>query len=163
MADGLINKGTVFEMCVTPQPADLTQIQFAALTYVPVCCVTEVPPVGSESEIVSAFCIDGTEKVAVGASTGAELEVSAMYEADCIGQDTIRVAAMAESSTSYAFRVVRPDGRPAPAGQTPTTIYFRAMMTGYTFGGDDVNAMIADTYNLKITQKPFFIKPTPIT
>ena len=158
MAVGLINKETKVQICTTAQNSDLTQSAFEALTYVDICCVTEVPQIGAESEIVTQFCISGEENTAVGASSGSEFEVTVLYKSACAGQDTLRNAA--GSQDAFAMRVVRPDG--VAGVTTPTTIYTRGMITSKMFGSGDINTMIADVYGVKITQPPIFIKPAPV-
>ena len=158
MGVGLINKGTTVQICVTPQNTDLLQAAFAALTYVDICCLTEVPTVGEEAEIVTQFCISGDEQTAVGASAGSEFDLSMLYKSACIGQDTLRNGAVTQDA--WAIRIVRPDG--VVGVTTPTTIYTRAMITSKMFGSGDINEMIADVYSAKITQKPIFVKPAPV-
>ena len=157
MAQGLINKGTGVQICATPQNATLDAAAFAALTYIDICCLTEMPTVGEEAEVASEFCIDGTEQTAVGASTGSEFDLSVFYKSDCVGQDELRDAAGTQDS--YAIRIVRPD---ATVTTTATTIYVRAQITSKMFGSGGVNDFIADVYGAKITQSPIFVKPAAV-
>jgi hypothetical protein len=158
MAAGTTNKGTAVQICVTPQPADLNAAAFAALTYVDVCCATEVPTVGSESEIISEFCISGVEKTAIGASTGATFDISVFAEMNCVGQDILRQAY--GTQTVYAMRIVRPDG--VPGVTTASAIYTRVMVSSAMFGGGGINDMVSDVYTAKITQEPIFVKPAAV-
>lgn len=158
MAVGLINKGAKVSVCVTPQTTqDLTPTAYAALAYIEICCPTEIPEISEEANMLSQFCISGIEKTAVGTQTGAEFDISFMYEAGCVGQDVLREAAGTQNS--YAFKIERADGS---ATQTPTTIFLQAMVGGWTYGGGGPDDFVSDVASLKISQKPILVKPTAI-
>lgn len=158
MAVGLINKGAKISVCITPQATqDLTAITFAALSYVEICCPTEIPEISEEANMLSQFCISGIEKTAVGTQTGSEFDIAFMYEAGCTGQDTLRGAAGTQNS--YAFKIERADGK---ATQTPTIIFLQAMVGGWAYGGGAPDDFVSDTASLKISQKPIMVKPVPI-
>lgn len=158
MAVGLINKGAKISVCVTPQATqDLTPVAYAGLTYIEICCPTEIPEISEEANMLSQFCISGIEKTAVGTQTGAEFDISFLYEDDCVGQDTLRAAAGTQNS--YAFKIERADGSPS---QTPSIIYLQAMVGGWTYGGGAPDDFVSDVASLKISQKPILVKPTPI-
>lgn len=162
--NGIINKGSTLAICATPQNEDLTEAQFAALAWVDICCPTELPTFMQESEIVSEFCISGEEITAVGASTGAETELTVFYMADCVGQDHLRTAFAANqnSTVAYAVRKQLPDG--VTGESTATTVYSRILVTSRSVAGNGggVNDLVTDTYGWKIVQPPILVKPTTI-
>lgn len=158
MAVGLINKGSKVSICITPQTSqDLSAVAYAALTYIEVCCPTEIPEIAEEANMLSQFCISGVEKTAVGTQAGAEFDISFLYEPTCTGQDTLRGAVGTQNS--YALKIERADGS---ASQTPSIIYLQAMVGGWTHGGGAPDDFVSDVASLKISQKPILVKPTPI-
>lgn len=159
MAEAHLIKGMKLEVCVTPQPDTLTQTEFEALTYVPVCCPQTAPSFSEEAEIVEEFCISGEAVVGVGAASGAETELVVFYQADCTGQDTVRNAF--GGSTILAFRKVYADS-PNPATTTNTTVYARAMVTSRGDNEGSVNEFITNSFTLKLVQPPILVKPEAI-
>ena len=159
MAKGTLVKGMTVEVCVTPQPNDLTQLEFEALGYIEVCCPQNAPSFSEEAEIVEEFCISGEAVVGVGAASGSESEMTVFYNADCVGQDIIRNAF--GGSTILAFRKVYNDS-PNPATTTNTTIYARAMISSWAESGDSANDFITNSFTLKLVQPPILVKPTAI-
>lgn len=158
MAVGLTNKGAKVSVCVTPQTTqDLTETAFAALAYVEACCATSVPAIEEAANSLSQFCISGEENTASGTQTGSEFALEFLYKAACPGQDALR--ANKGTQNSLAIKIERADGS---ATQTPTTIYMQVIVVGWIFGGGAPDDFVSDTANLKISQAPIFVKPTPI-
>lgn len=148
---------TKLQICITPQTADLTAVQFAALTYIDICCLSEVPELGTETEFLSEHCIDGTELTGIGAKTGMETEVSFFYTAGCEGQKFLRDNG--GKNTSYAVRLTYND---ATATTTPTIIYAQVKIGGYVYGSADKDSFIPHTSSWKISQDPILFAPTTI-
>src|SRR5690606_39147449 len=159
MAEGHLVKGSTVWISLTPENEDLTQSEFEAIAWVPVCCPATSPSFSEEAEIVSEHCISGEEVSAVGASTGAETELSVFYQHDCEGQDIVRNAF--GGSSAYAMMKDYGDS-PNPSTTTSTVIYTRVLVTGWTDGGEGVNDFITHDFNLKIVQPPILVKPEPI-
>lgn len=159
MASGTLIKGTQLHVCAVPQNSDLSVPQFAALTWVLVCCPNTSPSFSEEAEIVSEFCISGEEVSAVGAATGAETEVSVFYQAACQGQDILRNNF--GGTNALAFRKTYADS-PNPTTTTNTVIYTRALITSWGDNDGSVNEFITNTYGLKLVQKPILVKPAAI-
>ena len=163
MANGLIYLGATIGICTTPQNADLTQVEFAALTYAEICCPTEIPEVMEEAEIISEFCISGEEQTARGASAGAETEIPYYYKPTCAGQTALRNAygAIGTSNQAYAFKITLNDG--VTGVTTPTTIYFRAIVTSKALlTGGGVNDLVTSSAGIKIAQPPILVLPAPV-
>lgn len=162
MAEGYLVRGSTVWVSPTPMNDELTQAEFEAIEWVPVCCPATSPSFSEEAEIVSEHCISGAEVVAVGASTGAETELSVFYQHDCEGQDIVRNAFGGSASmNAYAYKKEYSDS-PNPATTTNTIIYTRALVTGWTDGGEGVNDFITHDYTLKIVQPPILVKPEPV-
>lgn len=164
MAQGLIYRGSTVGIAATAQNENLTQAEFEAITYVDICCPSEMPSVMEEAEIISEFCISGEEQTAVGASSGAETSISVYYKSSCIGQDILRdgYGGVGTQSQAFAFRMQLADG--VVGVTTPTTIYFRALVTSKSVGGTGggVNDLVTDEFGLKIAQPPILVKPEPV-
>lgn len=157
--NGVQNKGIMLQISVAaPQNVDLTEAQFKALTYIEICCPTELPEFGNETEILSEHCISGEEVVGIGAATGIETEVAYFYRDACAGQNFLRNNSK-DNINSYAVRKIYPDGTPT---KTASTIYSRVMLKAWNDGGGDVSGFITHTSSWKIMQSPIFVTPAPI-
>lgn len=159
MARATLVKGMTVEVCVTPQPDDLTQSEFEALEYIEVCCPQTAPSFSEEAEIVEEFCISGEAVVGVGAASGSETEMTVFYQDECTGQDIVRNAFGGD--VILAFRKIYNDS-PNPATTTNTTIYARAMVTSWGDNEGSVNEFITNSYTLKLVQPPILVKPEAI-
>ena len=159
MAEATLIKGMQLEVCATPQPNTLTQTEFEALEYIPVCCPQTAPSFSEEAEIVEEFCISGEAVVGIGAASGAETDLVVFYQPDCEGQDVVREAF--GGNIILAFRKVYADS-PNPATTTNTTIYARAMVTSQGDNDGSVNDFITNTFTLKLVQPPILVKPEAI-
>ncbi len=161
--NGVQNKGILLEISIAaPQNNDLTASEFAALTYVPICCASELPEFGNETEFLSEHCISGEEIIGVGASTGMETEVSYFYRASCQGQQFLRensVSGSTDMLNAYAVRKVYPDGTD---DATPSTIYSRVMIGAWSDGGGGVGDFVTHTSSWKMAQDPVFVEPEDI-
>ena len=142
-----------------PQNEDLTATEFAALTYVDICCPQSLPEFGQETEFLSEHCISGEEITGVGVSTGMETEVPYFYQADCAGQTFLRENVGGHNA--YAMRKVYPDG--VAGVTTATTIYTRVKIGGWSDGGGDVDGFHTFTSSLKMAQDPVFVAPAAVT
>lgn len=158
---GVQNRNAAFEICLTPQASDLTDNQFDQLTYVDVCCLSELPEFGSEAELISANCIDGTKLVGVGADSDADFTLSVFYMSDCEGQDELRDMALAKDGVAYAVRKVYSDG--VTGTTSPTTVYARVVWTGFNDGGGGIDDFVTHTFTGAIRQGPVFVKAAAIS
>lgn len=149
--------GTKLQICITPQNGDLTAVEFAALTYIDICCASELPDLGTETEFLSEHCIDGTELTGIGAQTGMETEVTFFYKAGCAGQKFLRDNA--GQNVSYAIRETYND---ATTTKTATIVYAQVKLGGYVGNAGDVGEFITHTSSWKISQDPIWVEPTNI-
>lgn len=154
-------RGQTFQVCVTPQNADLNASAFAGLTYVDVCCLSETPEFAAEANIISENCISGDKIRLVGADEDSDFEVSWYYDSACTGQGSLRTLGLAKSSNAYAVRKVYNDG--VATVTTPTTLYARVIFSGYTNAGIGIDDVQTESVTGSIVQGPLFVAPAPIT
>ena len=160
MANKTQGRGQTFQVCVAPQKAELTQIQFAALTYIDVCCLQETPEMASEANMISENCISGEKIRLVGADEDSDFEVTWFYDSECVGQNTLRGFGLAKTSTAYAVRKVYADG--VSGMIRPTTIYARVIFSGYTDAGIGIDDVQTQSVSGSIVQGPVFVGPAPL-
>lgn len=153
--------GQTFQVCITAQPSDLTPSAFAALDYVDVCCLEEGVEFSFNSNIISATCMSGQRVRLVGAPEDSDFEVTFMSDNSCAGQETIRNFGLAQSNNIYAVRKVLSDG--VAGVTTPTTIYARAIFSGYTHNGVGVDDVQTETVTGSVVQGPIYVEPAAIT
>lgn len=155
-----MGRGQLFQVCTTPQSAELTPAQFAALTYVDVCCLESTPEFASEANIISENCISGERIRGVGAPADSDFEVTWYYDADCAGQTALRALGLAGSSETYAVRKVFADGRSGV--RTPTTVYARVIFSGYTNSGIGIDDVQPETVSGSLVQGPIVVRPAAV-
>lgn len=160
MASKTFGKGQTVGVCVTPQNADLTPIQFAALVYEEVCCLDETPELASESNIISETCISGERIRGVGAAEDSDFTLSWYYDSACEGQDDVRAMGQAGTDQVYAIRKVYADG--VAGVTTPTTVYARVIFAGYTNAGIGIDDVQGESVTGSVVQGPVVVKPAPV-
>lgn len=160
MADKTFGRGQKFEVCITPQTDDLTQSEFEALTYIPICCLQETPELSSSANIISENCISGERIRGVGADEDSDFELTWFYDKDCVGQDEVRDFGLAKSSTAYAVRKIYADG--VTGVTTPSYAYARVIFSGYTDNGIGIDDVQTQTVMGSVVQGPLFVKPEPV-
>lgn len=160
MAEKTFGRGQAFQVCVTPQNADLTPVEFAALVYVDVCCLQETPEFAASANIISENCISGERIRGVGADEDSDFEVTWFYDSACVGQDNLRSYGMAKTSQAYAVRKVYADG--VTGVTTPTTVYARVIFSGYTDSGIGIDDVQTQTVSGSVVQGPVTVKPAAV-
>lgn len=154
----ILNKGSKLYVCAVPQNSDLTAAQFAALTWEEICCPNGAPSISETYNQITGQCLSGKRHTAAGSLEDSSFDIPAMYEEDCVAQDTLR--GMVGDNNYYAFRLDRSD---ATDTRTATKIYTRAAVTGVVYGSDTgVEDWVVDTYTASIQQSPIFVKPAAI-
>ena len=160
MADKTFGRGQAFQVCTTVQTADLTAMQFGALTYVDVCCLQETPELSSEANIISENCISGERIRGVGADNDTDFEVNWFYDNACAGQDSLRTFGLAKSSATYAIRKVYADG--VSGVTTPTYVYARVIFSGYKDSGIGIDDTQTQGVMGTVVQGPLTVKPAAV-
>lgn len=119
--------GAKLYICATPQPADLTQSGFEALTWVQVKGVGSHGETGTTTNILTydTWDTDVVQK-AKGMSDAGSPEIEVARDATDPGQNILRAAAA--TNFNYAFKIVGTDAPTANA--TSTTRYNRGLVAG---------------------------------
>ena len=130
-------------ICATPQPTDLNEAAFAALTWVQVKGVGNLGETGTKTNIVSYDTLDDTvTQKGKGLSDAGSPEVECRRITDDAGQILMRTAA-AHSSNNYAFKFLNQDG---------TINYSRGIVTGPTRPNGRNEDFELEVYTLGLNQ-----------
>ena len=123
------NAGSKLYICATPQPDDLDQAGFEALTWVEIGKVGSAGDAGVTTNILSydTWGTDVTQK-AKGISNAGDPDIEVARDPSDAGQDILRTAA--RTNFNYAFKETRNDAPNDDAGSTPTTYYNRGLVSG---------------------------------
>lgn len=143
-------KNASIAICTTPQPTDLDQAGFAALTYVTLGKVVNAPQFMVEDTIASQNTLDTeiTEKQKT-ISAGADTEVVVSHQPAGDAGHTAMEAAAATSSY-YACRMILDDS----LGTAGTTVYGRFVIGGGGLGGGgSVEDFVTRTYQMGLTSQ----------
>jgi hypothetical protein len=160
MGDAFINAGGKFFICATPQPVDLTQEQFEALTWVEVKNVGSFPETGVTSNIVKYDTADtdvSQKAKGVSDANGGSLEL-ARVDADP-GQVALRAAA----ATKFKYATKR-ELTDAPSDDYTNTIYYnRGVIAGPVHAGGRVEDFILETFNFGNVQREVVVGPQSLS
>ena len=155
---GVPYKGAIYSVCETPQPSDLDQAGFEALTFVAVAGTLTLPESGITDSMVSQqFVSPGVDQNYKGhksAGVGVTLELGSLPEDD--GQ--IALKAMAATRFNYAYKIELAD-RETGLG-TNTFIYNRGVVGGPVNpfgGGEDFHNL---TFIFGFNQEPVTVDRT---
>jgi len=153
------NAGRIFEVCATPQQDNLTEAEFAALTYVRVSGVGNFGETGSSTNILTYDTWDDevTQK-GKGMTNAGDPELEVRYDPTDPGQVILRT--MAETTFNYAFRVVGNDKPDNDPGSTPTIRYNRGLVTGPRQPNGRNEDFQLDIFGLGLNQKQITVPPT---
>lgn len=121
------NRGRKFYICATPQPADLSQAQFEALTYIEVGNVGSVGETGMNTNIVSydELATDVTQKQK-GISNAGDPDVECARNPIDAGQ----IAMHAAAATKFYYATKFEDADAPDASHTNSVYFNRGLVTG---------------------------------
>lgn len=154
MAEAQTNSGSKLYICVTPKNEDLTQTQFAALTWVQVKKVGSVGERGLTTNIVTYDTWDTAVALkGKGISNAGDPEVEVARVLDDPGQVAMRAAGLPSVTDAYAFKVERPSGE---------IEYLRGLVTGPRTPGGRNEDFVLHVYSLALNQVPIEV-PAPVT
>jgi hypothetical protein len=149
-------KGRKLYICADPQPDDLNQAGFEALTWVQVLNVGSIGEMGLTSNIVSYDELDTevTQKQKAVSNAGdPPIEVS--RNPTDPGQILLRTAGA--TKFNYAFKVEDAD---APSsGSSNSIFYTRGVVSGPTMPGGKVQDFILERYTLGLNQPIITVNP----
>ena len=152
MPEAQTNSGSKLSICVLPQNEDLTETQFAALTYVLVKKVGNVGERGITTNIVTYDTWDTAVALkGKGISNAGDPEVEMARDLADPGQTAMRAAGQPDVQDAYAFKVERPSGE---------IEYLRGLVTGPRTPGGRNEDFVLHVYSLALNQVPVEV-PAP--
>ncbi len=123
------NAGRKLFVCATPQPSNLTESQFEALTWVLVGGVGSHGETGSSTNILSYDTWDDdVVRKAKGMTDAGSPEIEVARDSADLGQQILRAAA--ETNFNYAFKIVGNDAPNNDPDSSPTIKYNRGLVSG---------------------------------
>ncbi|MCI2243781.1 hypothetical protein L3067_04060 [Xanthomonas sp. PPL568] len=146
MAEAQTNSGSKLYICATPQNSDLTQTQFAALTWVRVSKVGNVGERGTSTNVVSwdSWDTQVTSK-GKGITNAGDPQVEVAELLADPGQIAMRAAGAPGVADNYAFKIERPDG---------SLEFLRGLVAGPRFNGGRNEDFVLNTYTIGLNQLP---------
>lgn len=153
------NKGRKVYICTTPQPSNLNQSQFAALTYVEVSNVGAVGESGTNTNIVSydELATEVTQKQK-GISNAGDPTVECARNPTDPGQIAMRAAG--KSKLLYAVKFEDSD---APDANSTNTVYYnRGLVTGPTRPNGRNEDFILEVFTLGLVQPEIVVDPASL-
>lgn len=150
------NAGGKFYICTTPQPSDLTQEQFEALSWVEVGNVGSLPESGVNTNVLKYDTLDTDvsqkSKGVSDAGTGT-LEVARSHT------DTGQIALRAAAATKFFYATKR-ELTDAPSDDYTNTIYYnRGLITGPMHAGGRNEDFILETFQFGNVQREIVVGP----
>lgn len=151
------NAGSKLYVCTTPQPDDIDQTAFEALTWVQVKGVGSVGETGNTTNILTydTWDTDVIQKAKGQTDAGSpEIEITPLI--GDAGQAALRAAAA--TNYNYAFKVTTND---APeVGGTGTIRYNRGLVSGPREPNGRNEDFVLEVYTLGLQQKQIKVQPT---
>jgi len=152
MTEAQTNSGSKLFICAIPQNKDLTEVEFAALTYVQVKKVGNVGERGITTNIVTYDTWDTAVALkGKGISNAGDPEVEVARDLADPGQTAMRAAGQPDVQDAYAFKVERPSGE---------VEYLRGLVTGPRTPGGRNEDFVLHVYSLALNQVPVEV-PAP--
>lgn len=152
------NAGRKLYICTTPQPAALTESQFAALTWVLVGGVGSVGETGSKTNILSYDTWDDdVVRKAKGMTDAGSPEIEVARDSEDAGQNALRAAAL--TNLNYAIRVDGNDKPNTNVGSKPTVRYNRGLISGPTQPNGRNEDFDLEVFMLGLQQRQITVPP----
>lgn len=152
-------KGRKLYICATPQPNDLNQAAFEALTWVEVKHVGSIGELGTSTNMVSydELATEVTQKQK-GISNAGDPQIDLARDPNDPGQILLRTAGA--TKFNYAFKMEDAD---APTTGSSNTIYYnRGVVSGPTRPGGRNQDFILERYTLGLNQPEVVVNPTAL-
>ncbi|PRD42123.1 hypothetical protein C5748_18410 [Phyllobacterium phragmitis] len=153
------NAGSKFYCCVTPQPTDLTQAEFEALTWVEVKNVGSVGETGLNTNVLTYDTLDtDVSQKSKGISNAGDPAIEVARVAADPGQMAMRT--IAATRYYYPFKLEKAD---APTAlMTNTIVYNRGLITGPTRPNGRNEDFDLEIFTLGLVQKEVVVDPATI-
>ena len=148
-AEAKTNAGSKLYICATPKNADLTETEFAALTFVQVKKVGSIGERGINTNVVQYDTLDtlGALK-GKGITNAGDPQIEVAEDLTDPGQVAMRAAGAPDVPDTYAFKIERADG---------SIEYLRGLVTGPNVPGGRNEDFILNTYTLGLNQVPITV------
>lgn len=145
-------------VCATPQNNNLTQSDYASLTWTLISKVGNVGETGKSTNVLTYNTWD-TEVAdkAKGITDAGSPTLEVAREPDDAGQEILRAAAAVGNNNKYAFKEERADG---PLGGTGTIFYNRGIVAGPTRPNGANEDFDLEVFTLGLVQEEIVVKPT---
>lgn len=150
------NKGRKVYFCTTPQPANLDQSQFEALTWIEVGNVGSVGESGMNTNVVSydELATEVTQKQK-GISNAGDPTIECARNPTDAGQIALRAAA----ATKFFYAVKFEDLDAPDANHTNTVYYNRGLVAGPTRPNGRNEDFILEVFTLGLVQREIVVNP----
>ena len=145
-------------VCGTPQNNNLTQSDYASLTWTLISKVGNVGETGKSTNVLTYNTWD-TEVAdkAKGITDAGSPTIEVAREPNDAGQEILRNAAAVGNNNKYAFKEERADG---PLGGTGTIFYNRGIVAGPTRPNGGNEDFDVEVFTLGLVQEEIVVKPT---
>lgn len=153
------NKDRKVYICTTPQPGDLNQAAYEALTWVEVSNVGAVGEAGTNTNIVSydELSTDVTQK-GKGISNAGDPTIECARNPTDAGQIALRAAA--KTNFTYAFKF---EDKDAPTANHTNSVYYnRGLVTGPTRPNGRNEDFILEVFTLALNQREIVVDPASL-
>ena len=146
MSEAKTHAGSKLYICVTPQNEDLTQTEFAALTYLQVKKVGSIGERGINTNIVSYDTLDTLVSMkGKGITNAGDPAVEVAEDLADPGQIAMRSAGAPDVSDAYAFKIENTDG---------SIEYLRGLVAGPNKPGGRNEDFRLNPFPIALNQQP---------
>jgi len=153
-AEAKTNAGSKLYICATPKNADLTEIEFKALTFVQVKKVGSIGERGINTNIVQYDTLDTLVALkGKGITNAGDPQVEVAEDLTDPGQVALRAAGAPNVPDAYAFKVERADG---------SIEFLRGLVAGPNVTGGRNEDFVLNTFTLALNQAPITVQ-APVT
>ena len=152
------NAASKWYVCATPQNNNLTEADYASLTWTLISKVGNVGETGKSTNILTYNTWD-TEVAdkAKGITDAGSPTIEVARDPDDAGQEILRQAGAVGNNNKYAFKEVRADG---PLGGTGTIFYNRGVVGGPTRPNGQNEDFDVEVFSIGFVQEEIIVKPT---
>ena len=152
------NAASKWYVCATPQNANLTEADYASLSWTLIGKVGNVGETGKSTNILTynTWDTDVADK-AKGITDAGSPTIEVARDAGDPGQEILRQAGAVGNNNKYAFKEVRADGI---LGGVGTIFYNRGLVGGPTRPNGQNEDFDLEVYSLGLVQEEIIVNPT---
>lgn len=154
----ITNAASKIYICATPQPLNLDQSGYEALTWVEIGGVGNLGETGKTTNMVSyPTWGDSVVQKAKGLTNAGDPSLEVARIPTDAGQVILRAAAAVGNNNTYAFKMVKADGA---VGATGTVIYNRGIVGGPTRPNGANEDFDLEVFMIALIQEEIVVNPT---